>query len=50
MANKGILKFPLFDPFPLQMSFALFAVPTVFGVATVHRQLAHNNAHGLKKI
>ena len=30
MANMGIPKFPLFDPFSLKMSCPLFGVPTVF--------------------
>ena len=29
MANKGIPKFPLFDPFSQKMSCPLFGVPTV---------------------
>ena len=30
MANKGIAKIPLFDPFSQKMSCPLFGVPTVF--------------------
>ena len=34
MANKGIPKFPLFDPFSLKMICPLFGIPTVYVIRT----------------